>query len=71
MYEGAERGLVHKYASMETPFHGTDGFNDVDFESRPDLSRVKKNAATAIMRLVEDKPNQIKVSQAYFLCTNW
>ena len=62
MYKGAERGLVHKYASMETPFHGTDGFNDVDFKSRPDLSRVKKNAATAILRLVEDNPNQIKAS---------
>ena len=61
MYKGAETGLIHKYGSMETPFHGMDGFNDVDFESRPDLSRVRYNATSAILKLVEDYPNQIKV----------
>ena len=63
MYKGASRGLVHEYVdpNPEGPYHGTNGFNDVQLKSQPDMSKVKVGAASAILRLVDENPNQVKI----------
>lgn len=61
VYRGASRGLVHKYVDDQPPYHGANGFNDVEFKGQPDLSKVKDGAASAIMSLVNQNLNQVKI----------
>ena len=58
---GARKGLIHKYDIPEVTFHGSDGFNNIKFDHEPDTSRVKDGAASAILKLVNDNVNQIKM----------
>lgn len=60
VYEGAKCALVHKYKNDEA-YHGSDGFNEVQFPNRPDISKVKPNAVAAILRLVAENPTEIKL----------
>ena len=47
---------------MEVPFHGHDGFNEIDDQgSPPDVSKVKDGAVGAILRVVRENPGQVKV----------
>lgn len=61
VYKGAKRGLIHPYDIPEIPFHGEDGFNGVKFDSQPDTSKVREGAAAAILELVYNNPNAIKL----------
>ena len=62
MYRGSKRGLVHDYGKMEVPFHGHDGFNEIDDQgSPPDVSKVRDGAVGAILRIVRENPGQVKV----------
>ena len=62
MYRGSKRGLVHDYGKMEVPFHGHDGFNEIDDQgSPPDVSKVKDGAVGAILKIVRENPGQVKV----------
>ena len=47
---------------MEVPFHGRDGFNEIDDQgSPPDVSKVSDGAVGAILRMVRENPGQVKV----------
>jgi len=62
VYRGSKRGLVHDYGKMEVPFHGRDGFNEIDDQgSPPDVSKVKDGAIGAILKIVRENPSQVKV----------
>lgn len=59
VYRGAAEALVVQYKNHEN-YHGLDGFNDVQFNSEPDMSRVKDGYAwTVISDLSKQYPNQI------------
>ena len=60
VFVGARKGLVHDYENVDK-FHGLDGFNCVQFDWTPDVSKVKENAVLEILNLVTKYPNQIKV----------
>ena len=59
VFVGARKGLVHDV--NKDNFHGLDGFNCVQFDWTPDVSKVKENAVLEILNLVTKYPNQIKV----------
>lgn len=67
VYVGANEGIVHKFVHPTgTLFHGTDGFCNVKFDDdpmeAPDKDVIKEeHAAIAIMRLVNQFPEQITV----------
>jgi len=65
VHVGANQALVVKYEFTEKPFHGSDGFNDLDFGDEPDVSRVSPEpACDAIRRIVsENKGSVIYVKQ--------
>jgi len=59
VYYGAQEPLVVPYES-DDHYHGNDGFNDVHFDTEPDLSRVKEELAwNVIIDLSKQYPNQI------------
>ena len=44
-------------AECEDPFHGRDGFNDVQFDERPDVGRIREeHAVDVIRRIVKENP---------------
>ncbi|XP_023319735.1 uncharacterized protein C1683.06c [Eurytemora carolleeae] len=59
LYRGATQPLVVPY-THEKPYHGEDGFNDVKFDTEPDMSRVKdEHAWNMISELSKQYPNRI------------
>jgi len=59
VYRGAKEALVIPYPHEEH-YHGLDGFNDVKFDTTPDVGRVSDEPAwEAISRLTKEHPNEI------------
>lgn len=61
MYVGAHQHLIGPLT--KTPlFHGVDGFGDLEHDSEPDVSIVKKeHAAVAISNIVNKNPKAISI----------
>ena len=59
MYRGAPEPLVGRPDCL-VPYHGKDGFNDLEFEATPDLCRVKDGFASDVIRkLVRENPGEV------------
>ena len=60
----------HRYDGGGSYFHGKDGFNDVEFENRPDVAaRVEEeNGIDAIRRIVRDNPGKEQASLPHDGC---
>jgi len=57
---GAKEALVIPYPHKEEHYHGLDGFNDVKFDTSPDLGSIKKEPAwEVISRLTKEHPKEI------------
>lgn len=53
VYSGASEPLVVPYNGDDEPeFHGRDGFNDVAFDTKPDVSRIQSEGAVDGIRKV-------------------
>ncbi len=61
VYLGAKEALVKPLETNQPPYHGFDGFNDVAFDAKPDMARIKPDevAADAIRRIVNQNPGEI------------
>ena len=53
VYSGASEPLVVPYHEDDEPeFHGRDGFNDVAFDGKPDVSRIQIDGAVDGIRKI-------------------
>lgn len=65
MYSGAEEAFIPMVHPEVPPFHGVDGFGDMQWETDPNLSALQNETATnAMHRLVA------KVLSNYFFKVN-
>merc|ERR1711936_1427669 len=59
VYCGAKEALVVPYINTDR-YHGQDGFNDVSFDHKPDVSRVSEEAAWRVFsRISQAHPGNV------------
>lgn len=61
MYKGCASSLLAEHSTSNQPYHGKDGFGDVDLENIDpvDMSCIKReHAAAALCRLVNEQPGK-------------
>jgi len=60
VHRGATEALVVPYPHEGGHYHGLDGFNDIKFDTTPDMKRINEEPAwQAISRLSKEYPNEI------------
>lgn len=59
VYKGAHEQLILPDKPLQL-FHGSDGFGDLEYDTEPDTSIVRKEpAAVALGNYIENNPNEI------------